>query len=195
MMFTSVMTAIAASLCCITPVLAVIAGASGAASTLSWLDPARPYLIGITVLILGFAWYRKLKPRSKEQIECVCDDEAKPSFWQSKKFLSIITVFAALMLAFPVYADVFYPQQEQQAGVENQQILKSVVFSVIGMTCTGCEEHVHHEVKKLDGIVEVQASYESENTIVQFDTSRTSIVEIEKAINSTGYTVTAMNRE
>ncbi|QNR23208.1 mercuric transport protein MerTP [Croceimicrobium hydrocarbonivorans] len=195
LMFTSVMAAIGASLCCITPVLALIAGASGAASTFSWLDPARPYLIGITVLVLGFAWYQKLRPRSKEEIECDCDDETKPSFWQSKKFLSIITVFAALMLAFPVYADVFYPQQEQQAGVENQQILKSMVFSVSGMTCTGCEEHVHHEVNKLDGIVQVQASYESENAIVQFDTSRTSILEIEKAINSTGYKVTAMNKE
>ena len=33
--------AIAASLCCITPVLVLLAGASGAASSLSWLEPAR----------------------------------------------------------------------------------------------------------------------------------------------------------
>ncbi len=48
--------AIAASLCCITPLLALLAGASGAASSLSWLEPARPYLIGLAIYYLGFAW-------------------------------------------------------------------------------------------------------------------------------------------
>ena len=56
------LTAIAASLCCITPVLALVAGTSGLASTFSWLEPFRPYFIGLTILVLGFAWYQKLKP-------------------------------------------------------------------------------------------------------------------------------------
>ena len=36
------LTAIAASLCCITPVLALIAGTSGLASTFSWLERMHP---------------------------------------------------------------------------------------------------------------------------------------------------------
>ena len=64
-----VLSAVAASLCCITPVLALISGASGVASTFSWMEPARPYLIGITVLVLGFAWYQKLKPRTAKEIQ------------------------------------------------------------------------------------------------------------------------------
>ena len=40
---TSILTAITASLCCITPVLALIAGTSGVASTFSWIEPFRPY--------------------------------------------------------------------------------------------------------------------------------------------------------
>ena len=58
----SVITAIASSLCCITPLLALIAGTSGAASSVSWMEPLRPYLIGVTVVVLIFAWYQKLKP-------------------------------------------------------------------------------------------------------------------------------------
>ena len=192
---TGIITAIAASLCCITPVLALIAGASGAASAFSWLDPARPYLIGITILVLGFAWYQKLKPRSKEEIECACEDDEKPSFWQSKIFLAIVTVFAGLMLAFPLYADVFYPRQDQQVIVVDRQNVQTAIFSVSGMTCTGCEEHVTHEVNKLDGIVDVKASYENENAIVQFDSSKASVGEIEKAINSTGYKVTDIKNQ
>lgn len=54
--------ALMSSLCCITPVLALIAGTSGLASTFSWLDPARPFFVGITVMVLSFAWYQKLLP-------------------------------------------------------------------------------------------------------------------------------------
>ena len=61
------LTAITASLCCITPVLALIAGTSGIASTFSWIEPFRPYLIGLTILVLAFAWYQKLKPQKEIQ--------------------------------------------------------------------------------------------------------------------------------
>ena len=96
--------AITASLCCITPVLALIAGTSGIASTFSWLEPFRPYLIGLTILVLGFAWYQKLKPQ--KEIDCECETDEKPKFIQSKKFLGIVTVFAIIMLAFPYYSSI-----------------------------------------------------------------------------------------
>ncbi len=55
------LTAIAASLCCVTPLLALVAGTSGLASTFSWLEPFRPYFIGLTILVLGFAWSSKVE--------------------------------------------------------------------------------------------------------------------------------------
>ena len=63
---TGLLVAITASLCCITPVLALLAGTSGIAATFSFLEPARPYLIGLTIAVLGFAWYQKLKPVNAE---------------------------------------------------------------------------------------------------------------------------------
>ena len=57
-----VLTAIAASLCCITPVIALLAGGSSVAANFSWIEPARPYLIGLSIAVLTFAWYLKLKP-------------------------------------------------------------------------------------------------------------------------------------
>ena len=182
------LTAIAASLCCITPVLALIAGTSGLASTFSWLEPARPYFIGLTILVLGFAWYQKLKP--KKQIDCNCETEEKPKFIQSKMFLGIVTVFAIIMLAFPYYAHIFYPNTEKQVLVVDKSNVQTVEFSISGMTCASCEEHVNHEVNKLSGIIKSTASFENENAIVEFDNSKTNIAEIEKAINGTGYSVT-----
>ena len=104
-----VITSIAASLCCITPVLALFAGSTGIAAGFSWLEPVRPYLIATTVLVLGFAWYQKLKPRTEEEIQCDCETDEGSSFWQSRNFLLIVTLFAVLMLAFPFYSPLFYP--------------------------------------------------------------------------------------
>lgn len=182
------LTAISASLCCITPVLALIAGTSGIASTFSWLEPFRPYLIGLTVLVLGFAWYQKLKPR--KEIDCECDTDEKPKFIQSKTFLGIVTAFAIVMLAFPYYSGIFYPNTEKQIIVVNKSDIKTTEFTISGMTCASCEEHVNHEVNKLIGIVNSKASYENGNAIIEFDRTKSNETEIEKAINSTGYKVT-----
>jgi len=184
----SLLTAITASLCCITPVLALIAGTSGIASTFSWIEPFRPYLIGLTILVLGFAWYQKLKPR--KVIDCECETDEKPKFIQSKKFLGIVTVFAIVMLTFPYYSGIFYPNTENQLIVVDKSDIKTTEFKISGMTCASCEEHVNHEVNKLNGIVNSRASYENGNAIIEFDKTKTNETEIEKAINSAGYKVT-----
>ncbi|WP_296637230.1 mercuric transport protein MerTP [Polaribacter sp.] len=182
------LTAITASLCCITPVLALIAGTSGIASTFSWIEPFRPYLIGLTILVLGFAWHQKLKPQ--KEMDCECETGEKPKFIQSKKFLGIVTVFAIVMLAFPYYSIIFYPNTEKQIIVVDKSDIKTTEFKISGMTCASCEEHVNHEVKKINGIVNSKASYENGNAIIEFDKSKTSETEIKNAINSTGYKVT-----
>lgn len=98
--FTVLGATIAASLCCITPVLAVLAGSSSLASSFSWLAPYHNYLIVFTVLVLVYAWYDKLKPLKEP--ECVCDDSG---FFSSKIFLFIVTVFTIVMLTFPQWGN------------------------------------------------------------------------------------------
>jgi copper chaperone CopZ len=184
----SILSAITASLCCITPVLALIAGTSGVASTFSWIEPFRPYLIVLTLLALGFAWYQKLKP--EKEIDCECETDEKPKFIQSKTFLIVITVFAIVMLAFPYYSNIFYPNSEKEIVVVDKSNIKTIEYKIIGMTCTSCEEHVNHEVNKLNGIVNSKTSYENGNAIIEFDKTKTNELEIENAINATGYKVT-----
>lgn len=183
-----ILTAITASLCCITPILALIAGTNGIASTFSWTEPFRPYLIGLTIMILGLAWYQKLKP--VKEIDCECDTNEKQKFMQSKSFLGIVTAFAIVMLAFPYYSEIFYPNREKQIIVVDKLDIKTTEFKISGMTCASCEAHVNHEINKLDGIVNSTTSYKNGNAIIEFDKTKTNETEIEKAINSTGYKVT-----
>ena len=185
---TGLLAAFTASLCCITPLLAFIAGTSGLAATFSWIEPLRPYLIALTVFVLGFAWYLKLKP--KKQLDCNCEKEEKIPFTQSKMFLGTVTLFAVVMLAFPYYSGIFYPTTEKQIIIVDQSNIRKIEFTISGMTCASCGEHVNSEVNKLSGIISSEASYESRNAMVKFDDSKTNIDEIENAINGTGYVVT-----
>lgn len=180
--------AIAASLCCIAPVLALIAGVSGFASTFSWLEPARPYFIGLTILILAFTWYQKLK--LQDQVYCNCETSNKPKFIHSKRFLAIVTVFAGLMLAFPMYANIFYPKTEKQVVVVEKSNIQTGDFKIKGMTCSDCERPIKNQIDNLSGVIQSTVSYGEGSAVVRFDNLKTSTSEIEKAINATGYRVT-----
>jgi mercuric ion transport protein len=182
------LTATAASLCCITPVLAFLGGATGLASWFSWIEPFRPYLIGLTVLVFAFAWYQKLKPQN--DADCNCEPVKKKPFTQSKTFLGVVTVVAALLLAFPYYAKAFYPKTPQvQAIVDNKSDIRHALFKIKGMGCQGCTEEVNSKISKLKGVINFQTSFEQASSIVQYDANKTSVDTIASAINSTGYRI------
>ncbi len=184
----SLLAAFVASLCCITPVLALFSGIGGIAATFSWMEPFRPYMVGFTLLVLGFAWYLKLKPRTAEEIQCECEEDEKPSFWQSKKFLGIVTVVAGLLLAFPNYAQIFYPENNNQQVAQSSTI-NLAEFEIKGMTCSGCEEHVKHATNQLPGVLKASASFEQGTAQVTYDASILNIEILTDAINETGYTI------
>jgi len=184
--------AITASLCCITPVLALISGASGIAASFSWLEPFRPFLIGITVLVLGFAWYQKLRPK-KAEVECDCETDEKKPFMQSKMFLGLVTVFAMIMLAFPYYSYIFYPDINKDAVAENVSTVKQINLEIAGMTCTSCEEHIDHSAMEVPGVFKAESDYTTGNATIQYDQSVSSAQDVINAINATGYKVVSSN--
>lgn len=113
---------IAASLCCVTPVLAALAGSSSLATSFSWLEPYREYLVAITVLVLVYAWYDKLKP--SKDIDCACDE--KSGFFSGKVFLFLVTIFSIAMLSFPQWGyEIFNVKPECETCVAEVPVKKS----------------------------------------------------------------------
>ncbi|MFB6307030.1 MAG: mercuric transport protein MerTP [Flavobacteriales bacterium] len=178
---TSSLAALGSSLCCIIPALVGLGSLAGFASSLSWLiEPFRPYLMGFTVVVLGFAWFQRLKPSKKEDGNC-CDTEEKPSFKNSKKFLTIITVFAAVMLTFPYYSGMFIKKSKAQTA-EQTEGTEKCEFKVEGMTCTGCEKNVNSTLKKQKGVHSVSSSYEKGKASIVFDSSEVSKKDLAEAL-------------
>ncbi|NOX17494.1 MAG: mercuric transport protein MerTP [Chlorobi bacterium] len=183
--------AIAASLCCIAPLLALFAGVAGLASAFDWIEPLRPYLIGLTVLTLGFAWRQILTP--KKEIECECETDEKKSFLQTKSFLAIVTVFAVLALSFPYYNSYLFANGNK-TEIVSQTELTSVNLKIEGMTCEGCEVSVANYAENA-GAVEVTSNHETGLAAIKFDERKTNVDSIVHSIGLLGYKVNVIEND
>lgn len=181
-----VITAIASSLCCIAPILTLIIGSSSVVSNFSWIEPARPYLITLTILILGFVWYQKLKPIKQDN--CGCDKaNKKTSFMQSTLFLVMVTGFTIIMTLFPYYSNYFFTKINEPKIIISEENKVELEVKVSGMSCESCQNHINEALLQMEGISKVNTSYANGHTQVVYDKSKTTYNEIIKAINNTGY--------
>ena len=183
-----IVAAIASSLCCIVPLLALIAGGTGAATNLSWPEPFRPYLIGFTILVLGFAWYQKLKPQKD------CCINQKTNFMETKSFLTIVTIFALSMLSFPSFSGNFY----NNTPIEHSAITDSskVVLNIEGMTCGGCESQINSVLNKTEGVISCTTSYKDASVTIIYDKEVTDSDGLIKIISKkTRFNVTGIKDE
>ena len=79
------------SFCCIFPLIVVLGGVSGIATSFSWIEAAEPYLMAFSFIALSIAFYQTYKPKPK--VDCECDTHNHKSILGSKAFLWITTIF------------------------------------------------------------------------------------------------------
>lgn len=65
--------------------------------------------------------------------------------------------------------------------------VETVEFKCAGMHCSGCEESITTEVKKVEGIKDIKADAKGKMVTVSFDANKTNKDNISKAINKAGY--------
>lgn len=65
--------------------------------------------------------------------------------------------------------------------------LQVVTLDVDGMTCSGCEYNVKSALKKLNGVAEVEASFENAAAVVKYDPELVQIDKMIESVNSHGY--------
>lgn len=99
--FGAVGAAVAASACCMTPVLASVLGAGALGASAIKLEPYRPWLLGLTAVLLGVAFVNAYRPVPLE----TCQDGtcAPRSKRTGKMVVWIATAIVTLLAAFPYY--------------------------------------------------------------------------------------------
>jgi len=174
--------AVGASLCCILPIAVAVLGA-GSAAFAAQLEPLRPWLLGFTALLLGFAFYRAYRPE-------VCAPGGSCAVPVSRRrnrmILWIVAVITVALTAFPYYASGMIAAEGKTASATS-------LFHVEGMTCGGCEAGVHLKVEKLEGVKNVEASYEKKQARVTYDPKIVTPERIIRAIQELGYSARMMS--
>ncbi len=187
----ALVTALLASLCCITPVLAILGGLSGIAATFSFLEPLRPYFIAFTAIILGYAFYYAYKQK-KTEIDCDCeteDKESKKSFINSKSFLWIVAIIAVILISFPYYSKVFF-SDSQNIGIINSTHIVKAKLQIEGMSCASCEQSVDYALKSEKGVLSSESSYKTGTAYAKFDSTKVKPNQLKKAVEEkVGYKV------
>ncbi len=92
--------AIGASLCCILPILVAVAGV-GSAALGARFEPFRPYLIVLTVGLLGFAFYQAYKPEKCAPGEACAVPASRR---RSRLLLWMVAAIASALMTFPYYS-------------------------------------------------------------------------------------------
>jgi len=101
-----ILSAIGASICCVGPLVLLALGVGGAwIGSLTALEPYRPIFIGLTLLFLGFAFYRLYLVRPACSPESGC---ANPRTLKRQRLVFwIVTVLVLGLVAVPWVAPLF----------------------------------------------------------------------------------------
>ncbi len=174
--------AIVASMCCVVPLLLVGLGISGAwVINLKAFEPYRPLFILITLVLLGFAFYRVYhKPQN-----CSPDGfSANPRREKiMKKVLIVTTAFVLGLLAFPYVVPYVFGVAASQRNIQT----KRVVLEVKNMTCASCPVTVRTNLMRVLGVQEVIVTFNSEEALVVYDSTKVSIDALIQATTNAGY--------
>lgn len=98
---------IGASLCCVGPLVLVLAGVGGAwVSALTALEPYRPIFVGLTLVFLGLAFHRlylraQVCAPGTQCVDVRALTRQRAVFW-------LVSVPVLALLAFPWAAPLFY---------------------------------------------------------------------------------------
>lgn len=184
----SLLAAVAASLCCILPIVFALAGA-GIVGASAFFAAWRPYLLGLTALLLAAGFYFAYR-RPKEACEpgSAC---AVPSVNRKGRIgLWLATVFVVLFAAFPYYSGpvanlVLGPGSARDSEAAPQ--LKHVAFAVEGMDCPACATAIENRLSGLQGVKKARVFYEQKKAEVDFDESVVTVEALQKAISDSGY--------
>jgi copper chaperone CopZ len=184
----SVAAAIGASLCCILPILAAMTGA-GAIATGVAFEKWRPYLLGITGLLLASGFllaYRDQKKACAAGSLCA----TKPMSRGNHIALGILAAGVAALAAFPYYSGAVAQMVVRPPGLAHSAssvALSTVAFRVPDMDCPACAVSLSASLRQLPGVADAKLDVSSRQAVVTYDPATQNVAALEKVISDAGF--------
>jgi mercuric ion transport protein len=184
----SVLSAIAACLCCIGPPVAVIVGASGFAAA-GLFAQWRPLFLTFTALMLAAAWYLTYRPPKADHCSTGGCPQNPVAKW-NKIILWFATAFVLAIAAFPTFsgaaARLFVPAGASDSG-PSQVKLSRLQVTIPSMDCGACAVGMQAKLNRQDGVQAAQVDFATKTAVIRFDPGKLSPEKIIALIDETGF--------
>jgi copper chaperone CopZ len=183
----SVLAAVVASLCCIGPVVVALIGV-GSIGAFAAFESLRPYLIGVTALLLGFAFYLTYRKREVKCEDGTCKMESAGKW--NKLSVWLATVIAAVALAFPYFGGSLLatassvPQQTATQSTE----YATAILNVEGMDCKACAAGLQATLGRIEGVRKASVQYEQGKAIIEYNPAKVQPKKFIEQIDEAGFT-------
>ncbi len=161
--------AVVASSCCILPLVFGAAGISTVALA-GTFESARPYVLGVTAVLLGLGFYYSYFRKPSCEPGDACETPQRGLQRTNRTLLWLATAAVEAFAFFPSYASVFAGSETPAVSGFESIDSKQVVLEVRGMTCEACTVSVQNELATVPGVLRSEVDFEAGKAIVVVQT-------------------------
>lgn len=179
----AILASVAASACCLGPLALAVLGIGGAGA-FATLAAYRPYILVVTVALLGAGFYLTYR-RPKGSPGAACDCERPSSRRAGKIGLWIATALVALFAASPTLI-----ARTSGAGAEAEApavVAQSATLRVLGANCEACAVHMRKELAQVGGLTQLELNVAQETVSLHFEPAEGRLAKYVARLNAMGY--------
>ncbi len=180
----AILAALAASACCVGPLLLALVGLGGA-SLLGRIASLRPYLMALTVVLLGTGFllaYRRRAPAAASP-DCACE---RPRITLSGRVALWFATVAAAGLFVAPYVVAAWAGHSRSGPVETAGMATTTLV-VPSMSCASCAPAISNALAKVEGVRQVSIHLERRTVTVGYVPGRASPEALISAVKRAGY--------
>lgn len=189
----AVVAAVTASLCCILPLIAAVAGFTGSVAS-RFFEQCRPYLLAMTFTLLAAGFYLAYR-RPREACEGGSACERTPIDRWNRAVLWFVAVFVIVLAAFPYYSGWIARAITKTKGpteVKAQSSQAHAVLKIDGMDCSACALLIEEKLSQIPGVHHAEVSFQKKQAALNYDPRAVDPSQFVKAITDAGYRVVGL---
>ena len=182
----ALLAALAASSCCLGPVLLAALGLGGA-GLFAGIATYRPYMLAVTAAFLGVGFYLSYrKPKVVEGDACGCD--APRSRWMPRMFLWVAAIITVLVAASPSLLAKVSASGSHVVAASSAAATATV--KVDGIDCEACAAPIRKALAAAGGFNDLKLDVPSKTVTVTYEPGPGRPEVYLKAIDDVGYEAT-----
>ncbi|MBK7399611.1 MAG: cation transporter [Myxococcales bacterium] len=185
----AVLAALAASSCCIGPLLLAAFGIGGAGA-LATLGAYRPYILAVTAVLLAAGFYLTYrKPRATTAGDaCGCEAPHPQAGRAGRIGLWIATVMVVVFATAPyLIARVAARGHEATAVTTPGATIDHITIRVEGMDCEACSVNIRRALEKVGGLHDMTLDLKAQTIDVAYEPAAGRVQAYVAAINDLAY--------